>query len=77
MFKFLINLLNRNKAKKILSYVDKVETALTLFQSIDDDEDKNEKLIRSLSKKEFYADIVSRYNVCIQKIEKHNKKYNH
>ena len=74
MFKFLINLLNRNKAKKILSYVDKVETALTLFQSIDDDEDKNEKLIRSLSKKEFYADIVSRYNVCIQKIEKHNKE---
>ena len=39
MFKFLINLLSRNKAKKILSYVDKVETALTLFQSIDDDED--------------------------------------
>ena len=57
MFKFLINLLNRNKAKKILSYVDKVETALTLFQSIDDDEDKNEKLIRSLSKKEFYAEL--------------------
>ena len=74
MFAFIENLFLKNKAKKILSYVDKVETALTLFQSIDNNEDKNTKFIRSLSKKELYADIVSRYNVCIQKIEKHNKE---
>ena len=74
MFAFIENLFLKNKAKKILSYVDKVETALTLFQSIDNNEYKNTKFIRSLSKKELYADIVSRYNVCIQKIEKHNKE---
>ena len=68
MFAFIEKLFLKNKAKKILSYIDKVETALTLFQSIDKNEDKNIKFIRSLSKKELYADIVSRYNVCIQKI---------
>ena len=67
MFAFIKNLFLKNKAKKILSYVEKVETSLTLFQNINNNEDKNTKLIRSLSKKELYADIVSRYNVCIQK----------
>ena len=74
MFAFIENLFLKNKAKKLLSYIEKIETALTLFQSIDNKEDKNIKLIHSLSKKEFYADIISRYNVCIQKIEKHNKE---
>jgi len=74
MFAFIENLFLKNKAKKILSYVEKVETALTLFQSIDNNENKNSKLIRSLSKKELYVDIVSRYSVCIQKIVKHNKE---
>ena len=74
MFAFIENLFLKNKAKKILSYVEKVETALTLFQSVDNSQDKNTKLIRFLSKKVLYADIVSRYNVCIQKIEKHNKE---
>lgn len=74
MFKFLINLLNRNKAKKIIADIDKIETYFTLFSIIDFNEDKNVKLIRSLSKEGLYADIVSRYNVCIQKIEKHNKE---
>ena len=74
MFVFIKNLFLKNKAKKVLSYVEKVETALTLFQSIDNSEDENTKLICSLAKKERYADIVSRYNVCIKKIEKHNKE---
>lgn len=74
MFVFIENLFLKNKAKKILSYIKKIETALTLFQRIDNKEDKNIKLIRSLSKKEFYADIISRYNFCIQKIAKHNKE---
>lgn len=74
MFAFIENLFLKNKAKKLLSYIEKIETALTLFQSIDNKENKNIKLIRSLSKKEYYADIISRYNVCIQKIEKHNKE---
>lgn len=73
MFAFIENLFLKNKAKKILSYIESVETALTLFNVIYHSEDKNAKIIRSLSKKELYADIVSRYNVCIQKIEKHNK----
>ena len=46
MFAFIENLFLKNKAKKILSYVDKIETALTLFQSIDNNEDKNTKFIR-------------------------------
>ena len=74
MFTFIKNLFLKNKAKKILLYIEKVETALTLFQSIDNEEDKNRKLIRSLSNKELYEDIVSKYNVCLQKIEKHNKE---
>lgn len=73
MFVFLENLFLKNKAKKVLSYIERIETALTLFNKIDNSEDKNVKLIRSLSKKELYADIASRYKVCIQKIEKHNK----
>ena len=77
MFKFLINLLNRNKAKKILSYVDKVETALTLFQSIDDDEDKNEKLIRSLSKKNFMRILFQDIMFAYKKLKSIIKKYNH
>lgn len=44
MFAFIENLLLKNKAKKILSYVEKVETALTLFQSIDNSEYKNTKI---------------------------------
>ena len=72
MFAFIENLFLKNKARKILSYIESVETALTLFNIIDNSEDRNVKLIRSLSKRELYADIVSRYNVCIQKIEKHN-----
>lgn len=74
MFKFLINLLNKNKAKKIIVDIDKIETYFTLFSIINFNEDKNVKLIRSLSKDDLYADIVSRYNVCIQKIENHNKE---
>ena len=74
MFAFIKNIFLKNKAKKILSYIENVETALTLFNSIDNNQDKNKQLIRALSKKELYADVVSRYNVCIQKIERHNKK---
>lgn len=74
MFAFIENLFLKNKAKKILSYVEKLEMTLTLFQSIDNNEDKNKKIILSLSKNELYADIISRYNVCTQKIEKHNKE---
>lgn len=74
MVSFIENLFLKNKAKKLLPYIEKVETALTLFQMIDNKEYKNIKLIRSLSKKGFYADIISRYNVCMQKIENHNKE---
>ncbi len=74
MFAFIENLFLKNKARKILLYIESVETSLTLFDIINNNEDKNAKLVRSLSKKNLYADIVSRYNVCIQKIEKHNNE---
>ena len=74
MCTFIHKLLYENKARKLLSYIDVIETKLTLFQNINNFEEKNSKLVRSLSKKHLYADIVSRYNVCIQKIEKHNKE---
>ena len=74
MFAFIENLFSKNKARKILSYIENIETALTLFSGIETNYDKNAKRIRSLSKNELYADLVSRYNVCIQKIEKHNKE---
>lgn len=74
MFDFIKNLSLKRRSKKILLCIDKVEVALTLFQNIDNIEDKYAKLIHSLSKKELYSDIVSRYNVCIQKIEEHNQE---
>lgn len=73
MFAFIKNLMLKKKAKKVLKYIDKAEVALTLFQSFDKDKNINSKLIRTLSKNELYTDIISRYNVCTQKIEKHNK----
>jgi len=63
-----------NIKKKILSYIETIETELTLFNIIDKHEEKNVKLISSLLKKDYYADVVSRYNVCMQKIEMHNKE---
>ena len=74
MFTFIKNILLKKRAKKILSYVEKRETELTLFQTIDNNEDKHTKFIRSLSKQELYADVVSRYNVCIRKIGEHNEE---
>ena len=74
MFAFVKNLFLKNKARKILSYIESIEKALTFFNGIKNFEDKNVKIIRSLSKEELYADVVSRYNVCIRKIEKHNKE---
>ena len=74
MLTFIKNILLKKRAKKILSYVEKRETELTLFQTIDNNENKNTKFIRSLSKQELYADVVSRYNVCIRKIGEHNEE---
>ncbi len=77
MFAFIENLFLKGKAKKLLSYIEKIETEITLFQRIDSKDGKEDTYIkysRSLSKKEFYADIVSRYNVCNQKIERHNNE---
>lgn len=74
MFAFIENLFLKNKARKILSYIEGIEEELTLFDSINNSEDKNIRLVNSLSKNKLYADIVSRYNVCIQKIERHNQE---
>jgi len=74
MVAFIEKLFLKSKAKKILSYIEKVETEVTLFQGIYNEEDKNIKLICALSKRGLYADIVSRYNVCRKEIEKHNEE---
>ena len=50
MFAFIENLFSKNKARKILSYIENIETALTLFSGIETNYDKNAKRIRSLSK---------------------------
>ncbi len=73
MLTFICNFFLKKKAKKLISYIENVETKLTFFQIIDNS-NTNSKLIRSLSKKQLYADIISRYNVCIQKIENHNNE---
>ena len=73
MFTFIRNLFLKSKVKKLLSFIEKTEMSLTLFQSIDTETAKNIKCTRSLSQNKLYADLISRYNVCIQKIEKHNK----
>ena len=35
MFSFIKNFFLKSKSKKILSYIEKIETLLTLFQNID------------------------------------------
>lgn len=72
MFTFIKKLLLKKKVSKISLYVKKTETALTIFKNIEKNENKNEKLIRSLRKNNLYENIISQYNVCIQKIEQHN-----
>ncbi len=70
---FLEKLLLRNKAKKVLSYIENVEVSLTLFVQIEINNVRISKKIKTLSKSELYTDIVSRYNVAIQKAINHNK----
>lgn len=74
MFSFIKYLCLKKKAKKILFYIEKLETAFTLFKKIDYSAQQNAALVCALSKNNRYADIVSRYNVCIQRAETHNKK---
>lgn len=73
MFNFIKNLFLKNKARKISSYIEEVEIAFTLFNGIEENT-KYSRLVRTLSKNELYADIVSRYNVCVRKIENHNRE---
>lgn len=74
MFTFIKNFFLKKKAKKILSYVENLETLFTFFKKIDNFEEKNLKIVNALIESNLYADIVSRYNVCIQRVENHNKK---
>ena len=72
MFEFLKKFLNKRRAQKLNARIAKLETAFTLFQIIEAEDVKTEKLAQRLSKDENYADLVSRYRVCVQKIEQHN-----
>ena len=72
MFEFLKKFFNKRRAQKLNTRIAKLETAFTLFQIIEAEDVKTEKLVQRLSKDENYADLVSRYRVCVQKIEQHN-----
>ena len=74
MFAFFRNFLLKSKSKKILAHIEKLETAFTLFSPIALNENRYAKYVSALSKSELYADVVSRYNVCVQKIEQHNNE---
>ncbi len=73
MFACIRNYILKKKAKKILSYIENLETELTLFKIIDFSSKQNFDTINKLSRNELFTDIVSRYNVIIQKVESHNK----
>lgn len=63
MFEFLKKFLNKRRAQKLNARIAKLETAFTLFQIIEAEEVKTEKLVQRLSQDENYADLVSRYRV--------------
>ena len=72
MLKLIKRLFKRNKAKKIIIFLDNLDIAFTLFKEINNDEEKFKKIINSLSKGELYPDVISRYNVYLNKIKNHN-----
>ena len=72
MFAFLKKFLNKRRAEKLNARIAKLETAFTLFQIIEAEDVKMEKLVQRLSADENYVDLVSRYRVCVQKIGQHN-----
>ena len=74
MFAFLKNFFNKRKAQRITAYITKLETAFTFFQIISTEDVKMQKLADVLSKDENYADLISRYRVCVQKVEQHNDR---
>ncbi len=74
MFGFIKKFFLKRKAKKILSHIESLEMSFTIFAKIDNNEEKFAPIVYSLLKNGIYADIVSRYNVCIQRVENHNKE---
>ena len=72
MFAFFKNFLNKGRAQKLNARIAKLETAFTLLQIIEEGDVKTEKLLQRLSRDDNYADLVSRYRVCVQKIGQHN-----
>ena len=74
MIAFIRNIFLKSKSKKILAHIEQLETAFTFFSLIPPEEKKYGKYISALSYREQYVDVVSRYNVCVQKIEKHNEE---
>ena len=73
MFAFIKNIFLKSKSKKILAHIEQLETAFMFFSLIPPEEKKFGKYANALSYKERYVDVVSRYNVCVQKIKKHNE----
>ena len=65
MFAFFKNFLNKRRAQKLNARIAKLETAFTLFQIIEEEDVKTEKLVQRLSGDDNYADLVSRYRVCV------------
>ena len=74
MCKFIQKFFLKKKSKKILTYIEELEKSLTIFKQINNVDEKTLAIVSKLSKNNFHADIVSRFNVYTQQIAIHNKK---
>ena len=72
MFLFFKFFFNKRKAQKINARIAKLEKAFTIFQVVKMNDAEMQKMVDVLSNDENYADLVSRYRVCVQKIKRHN-----
>ena len=76
MFLSLEKLFLKPKYKRVISFIEEVETNVTLFLPIDISNEKTKKAADALSKSEYYSDVSSRYSVCLEKAKNHNKRIN-
>ena len=72
MFTFIKKLFTKNKAKKVTTYLNNINISLSQFQPIEIKNKRMARFIKVLLRSQLYPDIVSRYNVCMKKINLHN-----
>lgn len=72
MFTIIKKLFTKNKTKKVTTYLDNIDISLSQFQHIETRNKRIARFIKVLLRSQLYPDIISRYNVCVKKIEVHN-----